>query len=444
MSITQNPVENAEVVAEASSSTESLDVQTVTSQDVARQQEDMLAQRAQKRKERWEKNHILAEEHNKAGHELFRKKDYAGAAAKYIDATQLWSSNSRYYSNLADAYTKSEQYIEAAHAATRALALDPKSILARFHRGTARLEQRLLKAAKIDFDTILKQDPAHNEATAALATVASLIEASSKLGSHQLSEPEPTITVDSTSNTDVDFDFPHYNDESLELASMSDSSDCNHVGNGIACRFYNHQGCARGSECTFSHAPDEKSVRDDMGKNVCIYYLLSTCKFGEHKCVYAHTKIFLSSTRGWWNDEAQIAKVKGVLEMAEKKVREQRALDSLIWKLETSKARKARAANKASGKAQKSAALNREEVREKGATPSTGKIEPLKPTTEGGGETLKTNCRSSGPESVDADKENEQRVSNSGFTDYELNDPASQEVKPWEDGAQVVQDVLSY
>lgn len=40
--------------------------------------------------------------------------------------------------------------------------------------------------------------------------------------------------------------------------------DCLHAGNGIPCRYYNHGGCRRGSECTYSHAPDDKSVRDDM------------------------------------------------------------------------------------------------------------------------------------------------------------------------------------
>jgi hypothetical protein len=50
----------------------------------------------------------------------------------------------------------------------------------------------------------------------------------------------------------------------LELESVSDSSDWNHEGNGIPCRFYNHDGCLRGTVCRFSHAPDHKSVRDRL------------------------------------------------------------------------------------------------------------------------------------------------------------------------------------
>lgn len=152
--------------------------------------------------------------------------------------------------------------------------------MARYYRGLTRLEQRLLKAAKIGvwlgmkyqlvaqlsnsrlFQTVIKRDPGHSGATKALVIVD---EASTKLGSHQLSELELLAPVENgLGPTDIDIDFPRYDDERLELASLSDSSDCNRVGNGIACRFYNHQGCARGSQSTFSHAPDEKSVRDDL------------------------------------------------------------------------------------------------------------------------------------------------------------------------------------
>lgn len=63
---------------------------------------------------------------------------------------------------------------------------------------------------------------------------------------------------------DSSYDLPRPEDDKLEIASFSDSSDCNHRGNGIPCRFYNHEGCTRGNQCMFSHAPDEKSVRDDL------------------------------------------------------------------------------------------------------------------------------------------------------------------------------------
>jgi hypothetical protein len=62
----------------------------------------------------------------------------------------------------------------------------------------------------------------------------------------------------------IDEAFPSLDEPKLELESVSDSSEWNHEGNGIPCRFYNHEGCMRGTECRFSHAPDHKSVRDHL------------------------------------------------------------------------------------------------------------------------------------------------------------------------------------
>lgn len=65
MSTTQISYKNSRVAAEASSSTESLEVQTGNAKNAAEQQDEAIAQRAQKRREKREQNHALAEEHNK-------------------------------------------------------------------------------------------------------------------------------------------------------------------------------------------------------------------------------------------------------------------------------------------------------------------------------------------------------------------------------------------
>jgi L,D-peptidoglycan transpeptidase YkuD (ErfK/YbiS/YcfS/YnhG family) len=63
---------------------------------------------------------------------------------------------------------------------------------------------------------------------------------------------------------DSDDESPQPDDTKLELESVSDSSDWHHEGNGVPCKFYNHDGCLRGTNCRFSHAPDHKSVRDRL------------------------------------------------------------------------------------------------------------------------------------------------------------------------------------
>lgn len=206
---------------------------------------------------------------------MFEEKKYKLAYQQYLEATQLWPSNPDLFISLAGAYRKLQWYVahpvvatciyllgryeEAAYAATQALTLDPKNSEARYVRGVARMEQRLLKPARIDFETVLEHDPQHLLSRAALTEVTHFIGTSGHLGGHALA-PNPVEEL----TKDVDFGFPHYDQEALEIASVSDSSDCNHVGNGVQCRFYNHEGCARGSACMFSHAPDEKSVRDEL------------------------------------------------------------------------------------------------------------------------------------------------------------------------------------
>jgi len=99
-----------------------------------------------------------------------------------------------------------------------------------------------------DFRTILKQDPSSAEAKNALReTLALMLER----------DDDDDFAV-------PDDEGPLLSDTKVELESVSDSSDWNHEGNGIPCRFYNHDGCKRGNDCRFSHAPDHKSVRDRL------------------------------------------------------------------------------------------------------------------------------------------------------------------------------------
>lgn len=106
-----------------------------------------------------------------------------------------------------------------------------------------------------DFEMVLEHDPTHLRSLAAIAEIKQFI---SQAGA---------TTVEA--ENEVDFSFPQWDYEALEVASVSESSDCYHVGNGVPCYFYNRTGCTRGASCTYSHAPDEKSVRDDLYVILC-------------------------------------------------------------------------------------------------------------------------------------------------------------------------------
>ena len=54
--------------------------------------------------------------------------------------------------------------------------------------------------------------------------------------------------------------------DAMDIEDESDSEDFTHLGKGLACRYYNTRvtGCRKGTSCLFRHAPDSKSIRDEL------------------------------------------------------------------------------------------------------------------------------------------------------------------------------------
>lgn len=123
----------------------------------------------------------------------------------------------------------------------------PRLLLVRCPANLCSGRQRLT-CTRADFQTVLKQDPSSTEAKNALRETLTLMR-----------ERE-----DDYDFADSDDEGPLLIDTKVELESVSDSSDWNHEGNGIPCRFYNHDGCKHGNDCRFSHAPNHRSVRDRL------------------------------------------------------------------------------------------------------------------------------------------------------------------------------------
>ncbi|KAI0284828.1 hypothetical protein BC826DRAFT_1109520 [Russula brevipes] len=261
-----------------------------TSSAKTSEREGPLEARALKRAERFEARRIEAEKHKEAGNVHFRAGDYFEAIEEYRIAIETHGPSAPYLSNIAAAWLKLEEYSLAEDSAQRALDLDPRFMKARYRRGLARKGNFELARASVDFRTILKQDPESTEARDALRETLALMRERDEDDDDDVAVSEDEYPVPSATK--------------VELESVSDSSDWNHEGNGIPCRFYNHDGCMRGTDCRFSHAPDHKSVRDRLGRNVCMYFLLGYCKFGDSACVYSHDKVHLPPGR-WWDDEGK-------------------------------------------------------------------------------------------------------------------------------------------
>lgn len=99
-----------------------------------------------------------------------------------------------------------------------------------------------------DFETVLHYDPHNKDAKEELAIVRDLLRAG---------EGRQLI--------DEDDGYPKGDETPWASYSDSDTPDCKHKGIRKApCRHYNHSGCDLGSACEYSHAPDDKSVRDEL------------------------------------------------------------------------------------------------------------------------------------------------------------------------------------
>lgn len=257
--------------------------------------EELLNARALKRAERVKVRYEEAEKLKEVGNALFRKGKYRKAIAEYEAAIKTHGPSAVYLSNMAAAWLKLEAYDIAEHCAQRALVLDPTFMKARYRRGLARKGSLQLYAATLDFEALLEQDPDSIEAKKALDETLTLM--------NERDEDDGSVAFDQ--------EFPSLSEKKVELGSASDSSDWNHEGNGIPCRFYNHDGCMRGTGCRFLHAPDHRSVRDRLGRNVCMHFLLGDCKFGNSVCVYSHDKTYLPSGR-WWDDEGKVVLLKQI------------------------------------------------------------------------------------------------------------------------------------
>ncbi|KAF9448790.1 hypothetical protein P691DRAFT_647640, partial [Macrolepiota fuliginosa MF-IS2] len=259
------------------------------------------------------------------GDELYEKQNYIQASYFYADAVRLWNTNTEAYIKLAKTHVQAKQYEQAAFIATRALTINPKLSEARYQRGIARYEQGLLKAARTDLETVVRFCPTHTYGLDFLDKIVFGTTTPTSTTTNGKKKKRRSAMVEE--EVGLDFAFPEYGEVELDVAELSESEECARVGNGVPCRYYNRKegGCRRGVECLYMHAPDERSVRDRLGRNVCVYLLLGGCRFGE-KCVYSHEKEWLPE-KGWWTDKAQVERMRRLVALEERNMRERKEIE---------------------------------------------------------------------------------------------------------------------
>ncbi|KAJ7778797.1 hypothetical protein DFH07DRAFT_796031 [Mycena maculata] len=275
-----------------------------------------------------ESRRMKGETYKNQGNDLFRQGKYTDAAEMYNKAVEIFGTQPVYMSNLAATYLKLKDYDMAERAALMALVHDPRMTKARFRRGIARKENNRLKGAKTDFETILREDPNCAEAQVELAVVQRLCEI------YEESDEEDSDPVD--------YEYPAPNQaprppmpmwlvsEDGPEDSESENDENEHVGNGIPCKHHNLKpdGCAKGASCVYSHAQDSRSIQDSEGRNVCLYFLLGSCKFGD-RCLYSHSRANLPEL---WDEDIPKPLAQVLIRQNEEAIRERRLLTKYMGK----------------------------------------------------------------------------------------------------------------
>jgi hypothetical protein len=158
----------------------------------------------------------------------------------------------------------------------------------------------------------------------------------------------------------------------------------------------------------------------DSGKNVCIYYLLGNCKFGDVRCIYSHSKRYLDD--GWWNHEEDVEMARVIMMVAAEEEREggERTIDKIISLLQRggfAKCGRDIRVIVGNGKG-KEGKEKRNRYAGRGRFHGYVDSIPLEHEDEGEGE-------------------DEERMMNFGFTQSDVEELMCQGVMPWDDDARV-------
>ncbi|KAJ4486342.1 hypothetical protein J3R30DRAFT_3445981 [Lentinula aciculospora] len=272
---------------------------------VSRPREAEVKARALRRNKVNERKKAAADKLKDKGNNVFKAGNYKQAVELYKQACKTYKPLPVYMSNLAAALIKLERWDEAEMAADHATLVDPKLLKGYFRRGVARRHYRKLNGSIRDFERCLAMDPKCADFRTELKAAKQERDAEYKEDGR---DDKDGYDVDSDYEAKLVFnlgrDFAP--DRTVHVLDCpSDSEAYQHKGKGkgvkLPCRYYNHDGCQFGKVCRYKHAPDDRSIRDELGRNVCLHYLIDRCIFGD-RCWYAHEKTYLPSN-GWWNEE---------------------------------------------------------------------------------------------------------------------------------------------
>ncbi|KAJ7206292.1 hypothetical protein GGX14DRAFT_643293 [Mycena pura] len=247
-----------------------------------------LAERTRARKAVSDRKLAAAEQHYEKGVGFFGEEKYEDAVVALQDACTTFKTLPKYANKMVDAYMKLEMFDETVNLTSFLVALEPKdSFEARLIRATAFMKTEEYDSAAGDLQRCKKDKPDDVRVDAAIEELRKVWDV-------------PFDKWDMAAAAWPDFSPCTAN---FHLDCPSDTEDSKHHSSLRPCRYYNQGKCAYGAKCRNSHAADARSIRDNLGRNVCLFYLMDRCKFASTpgECWYSHSKAHLPAA-GWWNN----------------------------------------------------------------------------------------------------------------------------------------------
>ncbi|KAF7294336.1 hypothetical protein HMN09_01162800 [Mycena chlorophos] len=268
-------------------------------------QQPSLASKVAARKAVSVRKRIVAEKEYDKALMLHDAGDYDAALSALKNACRIFKTEPKYALKMASVFMKLKRYDDAIDMATFHIAVDDNEqhIASRFLRATAFIERGDYGKAAVDLINCKNIRPDALEVAAAIEHLHTLWDPEDDYFSRNPAEADTDVVHGDLSPCTANYD----------LDCESDTEESTHMGNGQACKKYNTSSCGHGSKCRMRHAVDAKSIRDKLGRNVCIFYLIDRCYKGS-ACLYRHSKEHLPKL-GWWANTEYVAYYRGMYDI---------------------------------------------------------------------------------------------------------------------------------
>ncbi|KAF7302085.1 hypothetical protein MIND_00775200 [Mycena indigotica] len=237
---------------------------------------------------------------------FFDAGQYEAALESLKAACMTFKTQPKYALKMAATLSKLERYDDAIDMASYAIAVQPNDTFnARLLRATIFIKDQEYDYAAADLVTCKRDKPDSQEVASAIQQLHELWDVDDEYLQKNPDEANKDIVYPDFANCTANFD----------LDCNSDTEESTHKGDGRVCTNYNQGMCKYGKDCYSRHSVDSRSIRDQLGRNVCIFHIIGRCHFSAGgRCWYSHSTSHLPK-QGWWNDAEYVAYYRSIYDV---------------------------------------------------------------------------------------------------------------------------------